>query len=314
MNGTGVPAALVWFGDEEGSCAGCSRAWLSWRGRALEAELGIGWLDGVHPDDRAASAMTLARHSALHSPVQLEFRLRRHDGLWRPMLAVGVPRVDVSGGFSGLTCSLIDATEHLPGRRTGRAQQALLRATLEAAQDSAFLGTVEGASLHRIASFLAADRTPAIESTLTGVADLTTLAQLAADGREHRRRAGRPDGFAVVACMIEPLSQPGTQWMTSELRRIIGARLVGHLRALDTVIDCRDGMFATVLSGVSDERSAEATIDVLHEILEHPLEIGGHTVHPSLRFTYVMREPGEDLPACVDRARQALGPVAARTR
>jgi hypothetical protein len=98
------------------------------------------------------------------------------------------------------------------------------------------------------------------------------------------------------------------------LRRITATRLTGHLRALDIVIDCRDGMFATVLSGVSDERGAEATIDVLHEVLEHPVEIGGRSIHPSLRFTYVMRERGEDLPACVERARQALGPVVARTR
>lgn len=313
MTITGGPAALVWFGDAQGACAGCNRMWLSWRGRSLDEELGMGWLDGVHPDDRAASAMTLARHSALHSPVQMEFRLRRHDGLWRPMLAVGVPRVDFGGEFCGLTCSLIDATEHLQARRTGRAQQALLRATLEAAQDSCFLGTAEGASVHRVAAFLAADRTPTIETTGAGIADLTSLAGITADGHGRRRAAGAGDGFAVVACALEPLADTSTDWMRDELRRITGARLTGHLRALDTVIDCHDGMFAIVLSGVSDERGAEATIEVLHEVLEHPVDIGGQSIHPSLRFTYVMREQGEDLPACVDRARQALGPAVART-
>ena len=314
MNSTGAEAALLWFGDAQGACTGCSQAWLRWRGRALDEELGLGWLDGVHPDDRAAAAMTLARHSTLHAPVQLEFRLQRHDGLWRPMLAVGVPRVDFGGEFCGLTCAAIDVTDHLRARRTGRAQQALLHATIEAAQDSGLLGTAEGASIHRIASFIAADRTPAIETTGAGTADLTSLAELAADGREHRRPATDGNGFAVVACALEPIVEPVTPWAQDELRRLTAARLTGHLRALDIVIDCRDGMFATVLSGVSDARGAEATIDVLHEVLEHPVEIGGRTIHPSLRFTYVMREPGEDLPACVDRARQALGPVAARTR
>ena len=313
MNMTGAPMALVWFGDATGSCAGCNHAWLAWRGRTLAEELGVGWLEGVHPQDRAASAMTLARHSALHAPVEFEFRLRRHDGVWWPMLAVGLPRVDFSGEFSGLTCSVIDASEHLQARRTGRARQVLLQATLEAAQDSAYVGTAEGASVHRIATFLASDPQPPVEVSGAGIAELTSLAGAAAS-REHRRAAQSPDAFAVVACLLEPLEEPASAWMEAELRRVIAARLTGHLRALDVVIDCHDGLYATVLSGVSDERGARATIEVLHEVLEHPVEIGGHPVHPSLRFTYVMREPGEDLPACVDRARQALGPVAARTR
>lgn len=306
--------ALVWFGDAQGSCVGCNEVWLEWCGRALDEELGTGWIDGVHPEDRSATAMTLARHTALHSPLEMEFRLRRRDGLWRPMLCVGVPRVDFSGEFCGLTCSLIDASEYLQARRTKRAQQALLRATLEAAQASEYLGTAEGASVHRIATLLAADPQPPIETTGAGIADLTSLAGVTADGREQRRTGGDQDMFAVVACMLEPLPEPASAWAQDELRRIIAARLTGHLRALDVVIDCRNGIFATVLSGLSDERGAQATIEVLHEVLEHPVEIGGTTFHPILRFTYVMRERGEDLPACVDRARQALGPAVARMR
>ena len=313
MNSTGASAALVWFGDPQGSCAGCNDEWLAWRGRTLDEELGLGWLDGVHPADRATSAMTLARHSALHAPVELEFRLQRHDGQWRPMLAVGVPRVDFGGEFCGLTCSLIDASDHLQARRAGRAQQALLRATLEAAQDSDLVGTAEGASVHRIASFLATDRHPVIERAGAGIADLHSLAEMSSPAFEHRRSA-RPDaGATVITCQLQALPEPATAWMQQELQRITAARLASHLRVHDIVIDCGDGMFAVVLSGECDERGARAAIEVLHEVLEHRVEIGGRTFHPSLRFTYVMQERSEDLPACVDRARQALGPAVART-
>lgn len=313
MNSTGGSSALVWFGDPQGSCTGCNDEWLAWRGRALEDELGLGWLEGVHPADRAMCAMTLARHSALHAPVEMEFRLQRHDGLWRPMLVVGVPRVDFCGEFCGLTCSLIDATDHLQARRAGRAQQALLRATLEAAQDSDLVGTAEGASVHRIATFLATERHPVLEQVSAGLADLASLADLRAPGADHRRHPNAGATAAVVACRLEDLPEPASMWMQQELQRITAARLASHLRALDIVIDCQDGIVAAVLSGECDERGAEATIEVLHEVLEHPVEIGGHTCHPSLRFTYVMQGRDEDLPACVDRARQALGPAVART-
>ena len=314
MNTTGTEPALVWFGDHQASCAGCNRTWLDWRGRLLDEELGTGWLDGVHPQDRAHCAMTLARSTALRTPVELEFRLQRHDGLWRPMLSIGVPRVDHSGEFAGLTCALIDATEHLRARRTGRAAQALLHATLEAAQDSSMVGTAEGASVHRIATFIAADRPHAVDHEADGRAGVTRLSDVTAFDPGQRRRAGHDDDVAVVACALEPVGEPMSHWMQAELQRHLIARLTANLRARDTVVDCADGELAVMLSGVSEDRDAQAVIDVLHEVLEHPLEVGGRPIHPSLRFTYVMRQAGEDLPACVDRARQALGPAVARAR
>ena len=43
--------ALVWMCDAENRCTYFNRGWLEFTGRAVEAELGDGWLDNVHPDD-----------------------------------------------------------------------------------------------------------------------------------------------------------------------------------------------------------------------------------------------------------------------
>jgi len=43
---------LVWMSGTDAMCTFFNRAWLEFRGRSLQAELGNGWTEGVHSDDR----------------------------------------------------------------------------------------------------------------------------------------------------------------------------------------------------------------------------------------------------------------------
>ena len=58
-------------------------AWLEFRGRVLDAELGMGWMDGVHPDDVAAVVARRVDAIARRAPYRNEFRMRRADGQYR---------------------------------------------------------------------------------------------------------------------------------------------------------------------------------------------------------------------------------------
>ena len=42
---------------------------------------------------------------------RVEFRMRRHDGAWRAMLATGVPRTDIGGAFAGYIGCMMDITD-----------------------------------------------------------------------------------------------------------------------------------------------------------------------------------------------------------
>ena len=44
-------------------------------------------------------------------PFQVEHRLRRHDGEYRWVVTVGVPRYDVDGSFAGYIGTAVDITE-----------------------------------------------------------------------------------------------------------------------------------------------------------------------------------------------------------
>ena len=102
---------LIWCADVGGSWVYVNKVWLDFTGRTHEQEVDAGWTDGVHPDDEPARAASLAANFADRTPFRLEFRMRRHDGAWRAMLATGVPRTDIGGVFLGYIGCMTDITD-----------------------------------------------------------------------------------------------------------------------------------------------------------------------------------------------------------
>lgn len=102
---------LVWMGDSGGGRSFFNRTWLQFTGRDADAEAGWGWLDVVHPEDRAGFLEQFRQ--ALREQVEYvaEFRLCRQDGAYRWMVEHGVPRRARSGGFAGFIGSTTDITE-----------------------------------------------------------------------------------------------------------------------------------------------------------------------------------------------------------
>lgn len=103
---------LVWLADTTGGCTYFNTRWLEFTGRPLEAELGNGWAEGVHPEDLAtclADYMTAFRERRSFS---LEYRLRRADGEFRWVLDNGLPRFLADGSFAGYIGTAVDITAH----------------------------------------------------------------------------------------------------------------------------------------------------------------------------------------------------------
>ncbi|HTQ32489.1 MAG TPA: response regulator [Opitutaceae bacterium] len=103
--------ALIYVTDAEGGGTFVNQAWLDFTGRSFAEECGAGWLEDVHPEDRerAQAYFTNALHQ--RSKQEMEYRFRRHDGEYRWMLDVGVPRYLPNGTFVGYVGVLTDLTE-----------------------------------------------------------------------------------------------------------------------------------------------------------------------------------------------------------
>jgi PAS domain S-box-containing protein len=102
---------MIWMSGLDKLCNYFNQPWLDFTGRSLEAELGNGWAEGVHPEDLEVCLETYITAFDRREPFQKEYRLRRHDGAFRWIFDQGVPRFHTDGSFAGYIGSCIDITE-----------------------------------------------------------------------------------------------------------------------------------------------------------------------------------------------------------
>ena len=100
--------ALLWVTDPAGQCTYLSQAWYDYTGQTEETGLGLGWLEAVHPDDRAASADIFLKANEQQIPFQFEYRLRQRSGDYRWAIDAGTPRHDENGEYLGYVGSVTD--------------------------------------------------------------------------------------------------------------------------------------------------------------------------------------------------------------
>jgi PAS domain S-box-containing protein len=102
---------MIWMSGTDKLCTYVNRPWLDFTGRALQQELGGGWADSVHPDDRDRSLEIYQQAFDRRHSFTVEYRLRRYDGEYRWVLDSGVPRFDKDGSFAGYIGSAVDVTD-----------------------------------------------------------------------------------------------------------------------------------------------------------------------------------------------------------
>ena len=91
---TRAGSAIVWTTDDAGAFDREQAEWTAFTGQTAEQLRGFGWLDAVHPEDRAATDAAWRRAVSAREMFEMEHRLRRQDGAWRWMAARAVPIVD----------------------------------------------------------------------------------------------------------------------------------------------------------------------------------------------------------------------------
>ena len=100
--------AMLWITDNEGRCTYLSQRWYEYTGRSPEQDLGLGWLENVHPDDRQRSGEIVAAAHVAREPFSFDYRLRRQDGSYRWFIDAGLPRTDAYGQPDGYVGTVID--------------------------------------------------------------------------------------------------------------------------------------------------------------------------------------------------------------
>lgn len=123
---------MIWRSGTDAKCDYFNEPWLAFTGRTLEQERGDGWAEGVHPDDLDRCVEHYLEHFHRREPFEMEYRLRRHDGVYRWIFDRGVPFTDETGAFAGFVGSCVDVHER---RMAQEAQQQRNEEQLALAQD-----------------------------------------------------------------------------------------------------------------------------------------------------------------------------------
>jgi len=164
--------ALIWMSGLDRGCNYFNKPWLRFTGRSLEQELGFGWLEGLHPDDREHCLAAYAEAFERREPFSVEYRLRRADGAYRWIVDLGTPRFDSAGRFEGYLGQCLDITE------AKQAETELAKAKLAAE------------AANRAKSEFLANMSHEIRTPLNGVLGMLQLLQQGADERERREYTG----------------------------------------------------------------------------------------------------------------------------
>ena len=112
-----VPA-MIWISAPDGRFIYFNKQWLDFTGRSLDQELGTGWIDGIHPDDRRKYLAIYEEAFAEQLHFKLEYRLRCADGTCHWILNNGVPLFRGSGEFVGFIGSCIDISDRRAAEQT----------------------------------------------------------------------------------------------------------------------------------------------------------------------------------------------------
>lgn len=109
----------VWEADANGDIVTDSQSWREYTGQKTEEWLGYGWLNAIHPDDRADVERKWRDALAAPGLVDADYRFRGPDGGWRWTNVRAAPVLDAEGRIEkwvGMNIDIDDAV---------RAEQAL---------------------------------------------------------------------------------------------------------------------------------------------------------------------------------------------
>lgn len=138
---------LIWMSDTAKARTWFNRAWLEFTGRAIEQQTGNGWSANVHPDDFHRCVKIYTTSCEKREPLEMDYRLRRHDGEYRWVLDRGTPMVGAGGRFTGYMGGCVDIHERKEAEQHSEAllhQEQAARAEAEriALLKDEFLATV----------------------------------------------------------------------------------------------------------------------------------------------------------------------------
>jgi PAS domain S-box-containing protein len=278
---------MIWMTGADKLCCFFNKPWLDFTGRTMEQELGMGWTEGVHPEDLQRIFDVYLPAFEARCPFNMEYRLKRANGVYGWVMESGVARYTPQGAFSGYIGSCIDITERKRSEDELRRSEVALQnaydeikilkdqlyrenlALREEIDQASMFEEIVGTSsaLQRILSRVA--KVAPTDSTVLITGETGTGKELVARAiHKHSQRAER--AFVSVNCAATPSS-------------LIASELFGHEKGAFTgAAQRRLGRFELAEGGTLfldevGELPAETQLALLRVLQEREFErVGGN--------------------------------------
>jgi PAS domain S-box-containing protein len=131
---SGAPIGLF-ASDPAGRCLYVNRHWSHLTGRSFADSLGLGWLEAIHPADRARMAEAWREAVAAEAPLRAQLRLLRAAGPAVWVMVEACPNRDARGRLTGYAGALMDITARVMAEGDLRRSNAFFQAQMQATQD-----------------------------------------------------------------------------------------------------------------------------------------------------------------------------------
>jgi PAS domain S-box-containing protein len=118
---------IVWTAGADGAIDYANQFWFTFTGLTPEQTLGSGWAVAVHPDDLPRVTELWSRSLRTGDPVEVDYRVRRADGVYRWFLAQGRAVQDRVGRFVKWFGMLTEIEDQKAGEQALERQNALVR-------------------------------------------------------------------------------------------------------------------------------------------------------------------------------------------
>jgi PAS domain S-box-containing protein len=209
---------LIWMTGTDGLCNYFNKPWLEFTGRSMEQEVGIGWTEGVHPEDVQGCFDGFLPAFHARKPFRMEYRLKRVDGEYRWVIESGIPRYTGDGEFAGFIGSNIDITDL---KRAEQERERLRQAQADLARVSRVttMGELTASLAHEVNQPIAAVVTSANSCIRWLAADVPNLEKARSAAMRIVHDATRA---AEIISRTRLLFQKATpQWQLADVNEII---------------------------------------------------------------------------------------------
>lgn len=240
---------LAWTAGPDGAWESVNRRWGEYTGLPRGAASGFGWMEAVHPGDRADFQARTAAAAAAGRPWTLGCRLRGADGSWRRFLFRAEPEAPEGGGpprgWVGTAFEDSGDAAKAGMARTGN-ECRLLDAVLAAAPMSIVVADAEGRLLR-----MKSGGAPPWGAAAVGEEGSGDWTGWWADGSEKHGHPVEAREWALTRALkgeaswgqlaeVEPSGTPGTRrtlLISAAPVRLVGGRIAGAVVAQMDITD-----------------------------------------------------------------------------